>query len=76
MNKNLLKGISCPECGSEGPFMIEQPVFWKVFDDHAECQAPEDGWFELGGDLNVGCQCCQCKYYNELSEFDNSQKIE
>ena len=74
MNKNLLKGISCPECGSDGPFLIEQSVYWKVYDDAAaECQLPEDKIFEIGDDLNVGCQCCECKYYNALSDFYNPE---
>jgi hypothetical protein len=31
-NDNCLEGVSCPECGSEGPFWIHGGAFFLVHD--------------------------------------------
>jgi hypothetical protein len=62
-NTNCLAGMACPECGSEGPFMIAVTGSALVFDD---------GFTDIkGGDWSddSSCQCNKCLHSATVSQF-------
>jgi hypothetical protein len=64
MNTNCLKGIQCPECGSEGPFVIEVSTTVLMSDD---------GWDENVSDTiwedDSYCRCDNCDRVGDVGDF-------
>lgn len=66
-NTNVLEGMMCPKCGSEGPFKIYSGV-WLLFHD--------DGSAEYHyGDVEFAsadaCDCPACDYHGTVAVFLN-----
>jgi len=65
-NSNCLRGIQCPECGSEGPFWITVETLVLMNDD--------GGWSETSGDTDDWgswsfIRCNKCDEAGIVSEF-------
>ena len=64
MNTNHLKGIQCPECKSEGPFVIEVSTTVRISDD---------SWGETVSDVTWTdtsyCRCDDCDHVGEVADF-------
>lgn len=63
MNENVLAGIQCPECQSDGPFRIEAKAMFLAHDDGTEV----DGDVEWDDDAH--CECAECGHSGALSGF-------
>lgn len=62
-NNNILEGMACPECGSEGPFAIQGSTSAMVSDNGIEPY----GDFEYEGE-NF-CSCQQCDFDGRVNDF-------
>jgi len=65
MNTNCLKGMKCPECGSESPFNIVCFVMMDVSD--GGCDGITDGDADWNDDSY--CQCRNCLHEGEAGDF-------
>ena len=70
-NENCLEGISCPECGSEGPFLIEVSRLVVVYDDGIDFYDKRCSGAEWG--YNSYIKCFDCKHSGELKLFSAEQ---
>ena len=62
---NLLKGLRCPHCGSQGPFLIEGSAVFLVHDDG--CTEFED----LSWEDDSFIRCPQCGEDGDILRFDS-----
>ena len=62
-NTNILEGMQCPNCGSDGPFRIAITARALVFDDGTD-EIDDVEWVP-GGD----CICVDCGVYGTVSDF-------
>ena len=65
-NENVLAGLCCPACGSEGPLRIAVLTTLLVSDDGTEPD-PNDGGLEW--DETSFCQCVACAYALTVQAF-------
>lgn len=63
VNENILAGIQCPECQSDGPFRIEAKALFLAHDDGTEV-AGDVEW-----DDDSHCECAECGQSGALSGF-------
>lgn len=62
-NSGLLEGFACPECGSFGPFEIEESTLVTYFDE-------DFGRHEyLGYDTDSYCRCPACQHDGQVCDF-------
>lgn len=55
-NTNILEGIACPHCGSDGPFNMVVTVT-------GIAHVSDDGWYDLkseSSEFNGPATCCEC----------------
>ncbi|MEN6304887.1 MAG: hypothetical protein ABFD96_19305 [Armatimonadia bacterium] len=71
-NTKLLDGMCCPECGSEGPFLIEVTMMVLIHDDGPD---PEDET-EKNWDNDSYCECPECHHHGAVRDFDTTLSIE
>ena len=65
-NINMLEGMRCPKCGSEGPFVIHVDLYVLVHDDG---WSDEDIVEDPG--LDSGYCCCNaCDYSGYVHDFE------
>ena len=62
-NKNCLKGMSCPKCGSSGPFRIASTC-WAIVNDDGVEETTEFEW-----DDDSACRCVGCGHDAKVSPF-------
>ena len=72
INDNVLTGIKCPHCGSQGPFVMAvtrrgyATVSDDGFDDFNACESEFDG----------PCECLDCgKDFNFMNFDDNDARV-
>jgi hypothetical protein len=77
MNNNILMGIKCPACGSEGPFFIEVKTQVLMSDDGSD---DSDGDHHWDGDSYMRCFDCdregQAKEFYLVQESHTPEKSE
>jgi len=63
-NDNVLAGIKCPACGSEGPFtIVGTATFLHVTDDGC------DDFEGMEWDEESSITCNECSYYGIVEQF-------
>ena len=62
-NTNILEGMQCPECTSEGPFKIQAGSMFVVYDDGTDDHEDVD-WYE-----DSYCQCGECDHAGTVKDF-------
>jgi len=62
-NTNVLAGMACPKCGSEGPFSIQGGTTARVSDNGVE----KTGDFEW--ESENFCSCTDCDYDGRVADF-------
>ena len=68
MNTNCLKGIQCPECGSEGPFVIEVSTTVLMSDDGWDEHVSDTIWEDTSY-----CRCDDCDHVGEVADFKQKE---
>jgi len=63
-NENVLKGMACPVCQSEGPFEIAMDCVFLVSDDGTEDQLGDNTW-----DNDSYCGCRECSHSATVEDF-------
>jgi hypothetical protein len=66
-NQNCLEGMSCPRCGSAGPFKIAATALFTLTDNGAEA------FGDLDYDADSYCACCACGHDRIVREFADHQ---
>ena len=66
-NTNCLEGLSCPKCGSLGPFRITAECFALVSDDGVECTT------DVEWDQDSPCWCKACDFGGDINDFSASR---
>lgn len=70
---NVLVGKICPDCGSQGPFLMDTLTIAEVSDDGIDYEAAaavgRDGRHEIKGNF---VECCSCGHSGKLSDFNVS----
>lgn len=68
MNKQNLKGMRCPKCGSEEPFRIDVAATVLAYDTHIDdletLWSGADMWCE-----DDQCECLACEYVGTVKKF-------
>tara|TARA_A100001515_G_scaffold22984_1_gene17719 strand:+ start:278 stop:502 length:225 start_codon:yes stop_codon:yes gene_type:complete len=64
MNKNCLAGIQCPECLSDGPFVIEVSSTVLMSDDGWDENVSDTYWND-----SSYCRCDKCDHVGIVSDF-------
>lgn len=67
-NDNCLSGMSCPRCGSEGPFNIHCSAWMEVYDDGVSDHGDVE-WSE-----NSLCQCRDCNFIGGVKDFSAKEE--
>lgn len=65
MNTNLLKGMKCPQCGSEGPFRIRLKGWATVHDDHVT------NYDEISFQDDAMAYCIACEFGRTVQDLKN-----
>ena len=67
MNTNMLEGMKCPKCGSEGPFRIVIEATALIFDEGVDTDEVE--W--VSWHKHSGCQCANldCEFMSTAENF-------
>lgn len=65
-NNNCLEGMACPQCGSEGPFLIAVHHLVRVHDDGTE--EPQHGSDYEWNDTDY-CACEACDHKSTVGKF-------
>lgn len=65
MNTNYLKGMKCPQCGSEGPFSIRYSTWILTYDDGVEDNYNND----IDHNDDSACNCSNCDYEGPIHTF-------
>ena len=63
-NINCLKGIQCPKCGSEGPFVIEVTTTVLMSDDGWDEHVSDTIWEDTSY-----CRCVDCDHVGKVVDF-------
>jgi ribosomal protein S27E len=66
-NTGFLQGMSCPDCGSFGPFYIASEIMLKVYDDE-QIEYSSPNW----GENYVSC--VKCGSVGNMARFSNKDK--
>ena len=64
MNKHILVGLQCPECGSFDPLIIETQTNFCVWDEGFDIKNSKINW-----DENSKCTCGICKFHGTVKDF-------
>lgn len=70
-NVNVLEGIECPHCGSQGPFVmaVTRKGYATVDDDGF------DDFNSYESEFDGPCECCSCgKRFNFMDFDDNTEE--
>jgi hypothetical protein len=67
-NVNILEGMRCPECKSDGPFKIQAKSIFTVYDEGTEDH--EDVEWEDDSD----CQCIECDHAGTVKDYTIKQQ--
>jgi hypothetical protein len=67
-NKELLEGMSCPECNCYGPFFIERKLIFEVYDEDME-ESPYPDEDSYGWDDDSWCKCSKCSFEDRVLSF-------
>lgn len=70
-NSGNLKGMRCPNCGHEAPFIISFRIDLNVYDDGIEYPTPEDN--NLYWHVDSYCRCPECDHDGEVWDFINKE---
>jgi hypothetical protein len=70
-NDNVLIGISCPNCKSEGPFDIDCTARFTVWDDGTNLEYGVLDWED-----NSLCSCKNCGFKGKVYNFKYDSNIE
>ena len=71
MNENVLEGIQCPHCNSQGPFVM----FLRTWGYATVSDDGYDDYKTDGTDFDGPCKCCECeKHFNFMDFSDNDQE--
>jgi hypothetical protein len=62
-NVNILEGMRCPECKSEGPFKISATSRFTVYDDGT------DGHEDVEWDDDSDCECDNCDHSGTVKDY-------
>lgn len=62
-NENVLAGMCCPGCGSQGPFRIVAEAVFLVFDDGT------DDYSDVQWDPGSRCSCEGCGFSGSVQDF-------
>jgi len=65
-NQNILSGMSCPKCGSPGPFEIAALVVVSVSDDESEVKPQDHEWHD---DSPAKCLEPECEFTGKVLNF-------
>lgn len=65
-NTNILAGMSCPKCGSRGPFEIAILVTASVSDDESEVKPQDHEWHD---DSPAKCLESECEFTGTVLNF-------
>ncbi len=65
MNSNILAGMACPQCKSEGPFYISCSLSAKVTDDECDTTGSDAEW-----DNDSACVCDNCSCSGIVRDFE------
>lgn len=68
-NINCLADMSCPDCGSYGPFVISVYANVTVSDSGVTASSYDSYW-----DSDNGCTCAACGYDDVCAAFDESRR--
>lgn len=68
MNTNVLAGLQCPECKSDGPYQMTMKCFAEVADDGID-QTWEHEW----GPTDF-CRCIHCNFTGKVRNFEIKRK--
>ena len=68
MNTNCLKGIQCPECGSEGPFRIDVSTTVTMHDDGWDENVSDTTWED-----HSWCCCDACDCVGVVADFKQQE---
>lgn len=63
MNTNVLAGMACPECKSEGPFLILASAYAEV-SDQGVTDVDSFEW-----DEESNCKCTKCEHKGTVQQF-------
>jgi hypothetical protein len=68
-NENVLDGMACPECKSEGPFKISVTIFGvvNITDDGYDLndlEISETEWDDL-----ASCDCTACGFFGYVDDY-------
>jgi len=63
-NDNVLIGMECPKCKSEGPFNIECTATFTVWDDGTDLEYSELDWED-----SATCICKNCGFEGKAFDF-------
>lgn len=70
-NENCLEDMSCPRCGSYGPFDIDATSYTHtVYDDGTEARDADVEW-----DAWSLCRCRECLSLATISEFQGKERV-
>jgi Zn ribbon nucleic-acid-binding protein len=67
-NTNILEGMACPQCGSEGPFKIWAESSFTVYDDGTD----DHGDVEWRDDSS--CECGECDHSGTVKDYTIGKK--
>lgn len=70
-NENCLKGMQCPQCGSEEPFGIAVDVVMLVTDGGTDRQLGDTCW-----DEDSYCECRMCFKAGAVKDFYEKEENE
>ena len=62
-NTNILEGMQCPACKSDGPFKIQAKSMFTVYDDGTDDYGDVD-WYD-----DSYCMCSDCDHSATVKDF-------
>lgn len=68
-NTNCLEGMGCPECKSEGPFLITVIKTVRMRDEGSEDISGDEEW-----DNDSWCICDECNHGSTVGSFNIQEK--
>jgi hypothetical protein len=67
-NVNILEGVRCPQCKSDGPFKIEATSLFTIYDDGAG-DHEDVTWQD-----DSPCQCDNCDHSGTVKDYTLEEK--
>jgi hypothetical protein len=68
-NVNILEGMRCPQCGSEGPFRIRAEVLVLIDDDGTLDDLSGSDWED-----DSLCECDACDHSGTVKDYAIKEK--